>query len=394
MVKRPLRIGIDARFYGPVGKGLGRYVQELVENLQKIDQKNEYVIFLKKENFDLFRPRNSRFTKKLAEVDWYSVGEQFKLPSIFSRERLDLLHVPHFNVPVFYRGKTVITIHDLIKHDWGSRSATTRAYPIFLVKHLGYRFVTSVAIRRADAIVTPSNYVKKKVAETFRVDPKKITVTYEAGTLTGKERTREEKKVENVLGKLKISKPYFLYVGNVYPYKNVGRLLDAIKILSEEMDPSTLLRTGEAAQLVLVGARDVFRDRLEREIVQKGVLKYVVLTGYVADADLIDLYREAEAYVHPSLEEGFGLGPVEAMSLGTPVVQADISCLPEVGGDAALYFDPYDPRDIAEKLKTILSNKALRQKLARKGVAQAKKYSWEKMARETLQVYKRVARDV
>lgn len=380
-----MRIGIDARFLGPQGTGIGRYTHELIENLEKVDKKNEYVIFLRKENFDLYHPSGKKFRKVLADIHWYSFKEQLALPGIFAKEKLDLLHIPHFNVPVLYRGKIVVTVHDLIKHERGGEAATTHSYPIYLLKQVGYRFVISKAIRSAGAVITPSNFVKEKVVKTFRVDPKKIYVTYESGTLSGKERTREEKKVEQVLGKHKISKPYFLYVGNVYPYKNVGRLLDAIKILNEEM--------GKVAQLVLVGARDVFRERLERKIVQKGVLKYVILTGYVTDADLVDLYREAEAYVQPSLSEGFGLTSVEAMSLGTPVVQSDVSCLPEVAGDAALYFDPYSPKDMAEKLEKVLGNETLRQRLAKKGLARAKQFSWEKMAKQTLKVYGKVAKD-
>ncbi|HEB13811.1 MAG TPA: glycosyltransferase family 1 protein [candidate division WWE3 bacterium] len=387
-----MRIGIDARFLGPQGIGIGRYTQELVENLEKVDgstssprgKKNEYVIFLRKENFDLYRPKSKNFKKVLADVHWYTLKEQIVLPSIFSREDLDLLHVPHFNAPMFYWGKTVITIHDLIKHEHGGESATTLIYPIYLIKQFGYRFVIARASKKARAIITPSNFVKEKVVKTFKIDPKKIYVTYESGTLSGKERTREEKGVEEVLGKYKITKPYFLYVGNVYPYKNVGRLLDAIKILNEEK--------GKGVQLVLVGARDVFRQRLEREIVEKGVLKYVVLTGYVTDADLIDLYKEAEAHVQPSLSEGFGLTSVEAMSLGAPVVQSDASCLPEVAGDAALYFDPYNPSDMAEKLAKVLGNKKLRESLSKKGLKRAKDFSWERMAKETLEVYKSAVR--
>ncbi|GMR19256.1 MAG: glycosyltransferase family 1 protein [Patescibacteria group bacterium] len=377
-----MKIGIDARFLGPQGTGIGRYTQELVQNLESIDRKNSYLIFLRKENFNLYYPRNKNFRKVRADVRWYSLKEQLVLPAIFGKEKLDLLHTPHFNVPIFYPGKTVITVHDLIKHEYGGGAATTRSYPVHLLKQIGYRLVISRAVKSADAVITPSNFVRDKVAQTFGVSLEKIHVTYEAGTLLGKERTGEEKQVEKVLGKYKISQPYFLYVGNVYPYKNVGRLLDAIKILNEDL--------GKTAQLVLVGARDVFRQRLEREIVEKGVLKYAVLTGYVTDADLVDLYKGAEAYVQPSLSEGFGLTSVEAMGLGTPVVEADASCLPEIAGDAALYFDPYDPGDIAEKLAKVLDNEKLREKLSQKGLKRAREFSWEKMARETLRVYRAI----
>ena len=381
-----MRIGIDARFFGPEGTGIGRYTQKLIENLEKIDPstgsgqaKNEYVIFLRKENFNLYHPANTNFHKDLADIPWYGVKEQILLPTIFGKEKLDLLHVPHFNVPIFYRGKFVITIHDLIKNEWGGTEATTRGPLEYRVKRLGYNFVIRCAVHRARAIITPSNYVKDRLMELFKVNPAKIIVTYEAGAISRGGRTAAERKVEDVLGRLRVTKPYFLYVGNVYPYKNVGRLLEAVKILNEKLN--------KRVQLVLVGARDVFRERLKREIVEKDALKHVVLTGYISDPDLVDLYQGAEAYVQPSLSEGFGLTSVEAMSLGTPVVEAKASCLPEIAGDAALFFDPYDPKDMAEKLRRILGDEGLRQKLAKRGLARAKRYSWETMARQTLSVY-------
>lgn len=384
-----MRIGIDARFYGPIGTGIGRYTQKLIENLEEIDRKSEYVIFLRKENFNLYESANPNFRKVLADIPWYSLREQIVLPTIFRREKLDLLHVPHFNVPIFYQGKFVVTIHDLIKNEWRGSETTTKGPLECIIKRLGYSIVIRLAICRAKAVTTPSNYVKDRVVELFQVNPEKIMVTYEAGTLLGKERTVAERKVEDVVQKFKITKPYFLYVGNVYLYKNVGRLLEAIKILNE--DPSISLKVKKPVQLVLVGARDVFRERLEREILKKDVLKYVTLTGYVSDPDLIDLYREAEAYVQPSLSEGFGLTSVEAMSLGTPVVEARASCLPEVAGDAALFFDPYDPKNIAAQLARVLRNKRLKSQLSKKGRARAQGFSWEMMARQTLRVYEEVS---
>jgi glycosyltransferase involved in cell wall biosynthesis len=277
----------------------------------------------------------------------------------------------------------VITLHDLIKSEWGGRGATTKGFLEYLVKRFGYSLVVRLAVSRAAAVFVPSRFVKDKVASKFGIGEDKIHVTYEAGTLLGKGRTASEREVEDVLGRLKVSKPYLLYVGNVYPYKNVGRLLEAVKILNEEM--------GQKVQLVLVGARDIFRKRLEREILKKDVLKYVTLTGYISDPDLIDLYRQAESYVQPSLSEGFGLTSVEAMSLGTPVVEANASCLPEVAGDAALFFDPLDSHDIARKIAKVLEDGKLRRALSEKGLKRVRRFSWRKMAQETLKVYESIS---
>lgn len=385
-----MKIGIDARLYGPQRMGIGRYVERLVTNLESLDRKNNYFIFLGRENFDAYQPKNTNFHKVLATPRWYTLKEQVVLPGVFSREHLDVLHVPHFNVPIFYSGQIIITIHDLIKHVWSPDSVTSHSLPIYAVKYVGYRLIIKEALRKAAAVLTPSKYVKDKVVEMYKVNPEKITVTYEAGVLDKEEqiRSKKERAVENVVARFRIPSPYFLYVGNVYPHKNVGRLLEAIQILNEKL--------GKQAHLVLAGARDddsVFRKRLERQILEKDVLKYVTLTGYISDPDLIDLYQGAVAYVQPSLSEGFGLTSVEAMALGTPVVEANASCLPEIGGDAALYFNPLDPSDIAEKLKKILDDQRLRRELVKKGLARAKQLSWARLARETLKVYESVSKN-
>ena len=379
-----MRIGIDARIWGSPSRGVGRYIQNLVENLEKIDRKNQYFIFLREHGFNSYQPENKNFHKVLADVTWYGAKEQVMMPGIFSASNLDLLHVPHFNVPFLYQGKMVVTIHDLTMLKFGGRETSTLPAPIFLIKRAGLRFILQDAAQRAAAVITFSQFVKDDIVKTFGIPAKKISVTYEAGILAGKGRADRERKVEDVLGKYRITKPYFLYVGAFYPHKNVDRLVEAVKILNEKMK--------KPSQLILAGRKDAFLERVVRKALEVGALKYISLTDHVTDADLIDLYREAEAYVQPSLSEGFGLQTVEAMALGVLVVQSNTSCLPEIGGEAALYFDPDDSRDIADKLAKLLGNKKFRQGLVKKGLARAKDFSWEKMARETLKVYESVLR--
>ena len=377
-----MRIGIDARIWGSSSRGVGRYVQNLVENLEKVDRKNQYFIFLREHGFNTYQPKNKNFHKVLADVTWYGAKEQVMMPGIFSASNLDLLHVPHFNVPLLYQGKMVVTIHDLTMLKFGGRETPTLSAPIFLVKRAGLRFILQDAAQRAAAVITFSQFVKDDIMKTFGIPAKKIFVTYEAGILAGKGRADREREVEDVLEKYRITKPYFLYVGAFYPHKNVDRLIEAVKILNEKMK--------KPSQLILAGRKDAFLERVVRKALEVGALKYISLTDHVTDADLIDLYREAEAYVQPSLSEGFGLQTVEAMELGVPVVQANASCLPEIGGEAALYFDPFSPQDIAEKLAKVLGNNPLKKKLVAAGLKRAKDFSWEKMARETLKVYEKV----
>jgi glycosyltransferase involved in cell wall biosynthesis len=376
-----MRIGIDARIWGSYGRGVGRYIQNLVENLERVDRKNHYFIFLREKGFNSYQPKNKNFHKVLADVPWYGAQEQVVMPGIFSASNLDLLHVPHFNAPLLYRGKMVVTIHDLTMLKFGGRETSTLPAPLFFAKRAGLRLVTESAARRSAAVIVLSRFVKDDVAKTFGISPKNISVTYEAGILEGKGRADREREIENVLEKYRITKPYFLYVGAFYPHKNVDRLVEAVKILNEKLK--------KPAQLVLAGGKDAFLEKVVRKALEVGALRYISLTDHVTDADLVDLYLEAEAYVQPSLSEGFGLQTVEAMALGVPVVQSNASCLPEIAGEAALYFDPYDPQDMAQKLSQILGNEKLRNKLVKKGSERAKTFSWEQMARETLKVYEK-----
>jgi glycosyltransferase involved in cell wall biosynthesis len=370
-----MRIGIDARFLGPEGTGLGRYVQELILNLEDLDKENEYIIFLRRENFDLYQPKNKNFKKVLADIRWYGLKEQITLPFIFFSQKLDFLHVPHFNIPVFYPGKIVVTIHDLIKSEFAGLSATTRAPFVYFLKHLGYERVIRIAISRAQKIFVPSKSIAKKLQKILHVPEEKIVVTYEAASLSDKLQVTSNKKV---LEKYKIKKPYLLYVGNAYPYKNLDRLLLALKNLTSQISNLSLVNPC---------SRSMFYDRLGQKAKEMGLSRKVILPGYVPDQELAVLYSQAEAYVFPSLSEGFGIPGLDAMTLGIPVVCSDIPTLKEIYEDAALYFDPYSATDIAEKIKKVLEDQRLRDSLIENGKRKVQTYSWQKMAKETSQVY-------
>ncbi|MEX2014102.1 MAG: glycosyltransferase, partial [Parcubacteria group bacterium] len=252
-----MRIGIDARLWGSsYGRGVGRYVQNLVENLERVDHKNQYFIFLREKGFSVYHPENKNFHPVLADVPWYGAQEQVVMPGIFSASNLDLLHVPHFNAPLLYGGKMVVTIHDLTMLKFGGKETSTLPLPLFYAKRVGLRMITESAVRRAAAVITPSKFVKDDLVKTFNLPQKKIFVTYEAGLLSGKGRTEREREVENVLGKYRITKPYFLYVGSFYPHKNVERLIEAVKILNEKRK--------KPIQLVLAGGKDAFLEKVVR----------------------------------------------------------------------------------------------------------------------------------
>lgn len=377
------KIGIDARFIGPEGTGLGKYCQKLIQNLAEIKSSNNYVIFLRKNNWDYLKlPKN--FTKVLADVPWYSVDEQLKLPKIISSQNLDLLHVPHFNVPIMYSGKFIVTIHDLIHHQFSESSTTTRNPITFKIKRLSYKVVILNAVKRSQKIITPSLFVKKQIVKNFNIDSEKVAVTYEAAE---EEYFRNQQPVTSnqLLKKLSIRIPFLIYVGNAYPHKNLENLLHAVKILvTSNRLPAT------SYHLVIACARDVFYHRLESQIKNLNLQKNVTLTGYIQPEELVSIFKEAEAYVFPTLSEGFGIPALNAMAAGLPVAASDIPTLKEVYADAALYFDPRDPEDIAKKIKQILQDNKLKSDLIKKGREQVKKYSWRQMAEETLKIYEEI----
>ncbi|MDP2708451.1 MAG: glycosyltransferase family 1 protein [bacterium] len=377
MNKNIKRIGIDARFYGPVGKGLGRYTQEITDNIVKLDRESEYVIFLRRENFNDFKTANPKVKKVLADVAWYGWAEQILLPYYIWRERLDLMHFPHFNVPLACPIKFVVTIHDLILIRYPTIRATTLGPLKYKLKNLAYKIVIGAAIKRARKILAVSEFTKRDIIKQFGVAADKVVVTYEGVTQLPNP-SFPRPLVLATSGKESGNYPYLLYVGNAYPHKNLESL---IKVFSR------IKKNKPELNLILVGKDDYFYARLKKFAVR---YDNVIFPGYLPDGELAELYANALAYVFPSFYEGFGLPPLEAMARGLPVASSDRSCLPEILGQAALYFNPDDPEDMKNKILKIISDENLRADLRNRGQAQIKKYSWTECAEQTLEVYREI----
>lgn len=364
-----MRIGIDARFFGPQETGIGRYVERLITHLGRIDEHNEYVIFLRADSFASWQPPNPRWRKVLADYRWYTISEQRYLPGIFRQANLDVLHVPHFNIPIFYRGPWIVTIHDLILDEFPTERATTLEPLIFWAKFQAYRLVVKQAITRAARIVTVSDHSRQELQRRFRLRPERLLVTYEGVDPLPPASSLEQ------LARRGVRPPYLLHVGNAYPHKNLERLLVAWQQAGER-----------GSQLVLVGKRDYFSQQLET-FAQDRKIPNVVFFGFASEAELAGLYQNSQAYFFPSLTEGFGLPGLEAMQAGTPVYAARASCLPEVFGPAASYFDPYDTAAIADSIRHALHDTLDRQSLIAAGRERLKRFSWSAMARQTLAAY-------
>lgn len=374
-----MRIGIDARFWSE--QGHGRYIRNLVYELEKIDRENEYVLFLRESDFEKCQVQSSKFTKVKADVRWYRLKEQLILPWIFYRANLDLLHVPHFNIPLLYFKPFVVTIHDLTVSHFTSIRSTTLPMPVWKLKRFFYHVIVHQALHRAKKIIAVSKFTKSEIRKVYpTVKEEQIVVTLEAVEQAfvnkGQKIAIDDPHIESIKTKYGINHQYLLFIGNVHPHKNIDRLIRVADRLSNELSGNL--------QLVLVGKDDYFQKRLKKETNDS---KAVVWTGFVLDDELISLFKGAAAFVFPSLTEGFGIPPLEAMACGTPTIVSKAGSLPEVCGKAALYINPHDEEDMATKIKLLLTDPQLRLTLIQEGYQQIKQFSWKKMAKQTLEVY-------
>lgn len=373
-----MKIGIDARMYGSQQGGLGRYIEQLILHLEKIDSQNEYVIFLRSDNWNDFNPINPKFRKVLANISWYGWQEQLLLPSIIKKEKLDLMHFPHWNVPIFFRGDFIMTIHDLLLLHFPSQQASTLGPLKYWIKNFFFKITLNKAAKRAKKIITISEFSKQDIIKTLKISPRKICVTL----LSPLPVSTTYNPPFSLRNKYDIHKPYWLYVGVAYPHKNLDKLISAWKIFSQKnLD----------FQLVLVGKFNYFYNQLIDQVKQENIHD-VIFTDYVPDLELAELYQNASLYVFPSLYEGFGLPPLEAMQYELPVISSNATCLPEILSDAALYFDPKNELELISKAELAINDEVTRTRLIQNGHKLLFKYSWETTAKQTLRVYEEFAK--
>lgn len=363
------RIGIDCRLSGAQHAGIGRYIEELTLRLPDLNTNITWVYFFySKDQADNFlRKFSSKKGKKnqpeiiIAPIKHYSLQEQLKMPSFFARQNLDILHVPHFNIPIFYKGKIVVTIHDLLWHEFRGLQATTLNPASYMIKYLAYRKITAKALKKAKKIIVPAKTIKQTVSKYYPKVKNKIAVTYEgAGQFFSQPKTLPA--TENTL----------VYVGSLYPHKNIKVVIRALKDLPD-------------FTLKLVGSRNIFQQQT-REIVKKyEASDQVEFTGYLTDDKLAELLHSAFALIQPSLSEGFGLTGVEAMASGVPVIASDIPIFKEIYKDAAVYFNPHRHQSFALAVEKLSG--ANRESLISKGLKVSSAYSWDKMTQQTLDIY-------
>lgn len=360
-------IVIDARI---IDSTTGTYVERLLHYLQRIDNVNRYTVLIPTTAMNLWKPTAQNFAVMAADYDNYSVKEQTSFKTFLESLHPDLVHFTMPQQPILYSGKKVTTFHDLtLLRVYNS----DKNYLVFKTKQLIGKYVFKRAARTSTRIITPTEYTKNDLIDFTDVDRDKIHVTYEAADIGQFEPIPYEVPFDRFL----------INVGRHSDYKNCVMLAEAHQKLLETHPDLGLVFVNGPDKSVLAN-KLLFEKRGYRNI-------HFTLKSMKGERDY--LYSKATAYVTPSLYEGFGLGALEAMGFGLPVISSNATCLPEVYADGALYFDPSNSDELAEKIAMVLDDDRLRNELIERGKKRHAWFSWEKMAHETLDVYNRALND-
>jgi glycosyltransferase involved in cell wall biosynthesis len=361
------RIGIDCRLAGQRHAGIGRYTENLVRELLQLPNQVCWVLFFSdQEQADqVLAPISAACRKKtevvLAPFRHYSLREQVEMPRLFQQKHLDILHVPHFNVPLFYSGKVVVTIHDLLWHEYKGADVTTLPMWQYWPKYTMYRLTVNRAVERANRIIVPAKTVASQVSQYYPDATSKILVTPEGVDerfFTQKAAAQPQK--------------YLVYLGSLYPHKNVRLVLQALGSLKDYT-------------LKIVSARTVFQANIEKDVRRLNLGSRVEFLGFLTDDEIAHQLGNATALVQPSLSEGFGLTGIEAMAAGTPVLASDIPIFREVYRDHATFFDPHSVDAFVNAVHSV--EQLNRLKFTEDARQFVKTYQWSKMAKQTMSLY-------
>lgn len=368
-----MKVAYDSRSLSDNIAGIGCYHKYLIDHIK---DKDETAILLLCSN-KVIKYKESTNIKKVITKNYImrfnsNIWFQFALPYILKKNKVDLFHGITFLQPMFINVPSVVTVYDTV----------LKLYPetMHWKNSLIQRALLRTSLLRSFRIIAISENTKRDIIKYFGVEQEKIKVIYLGA---GKEFSpQKNEKDKTILDKYNLSPGYILTVGTLEPRKNLIRLLNAYKMLVANED--------SMPNLVMVGGRGWLKEDINKIVDSLGLREKVVFTGYIPDSDLPALYRNAGVFVYPSLYEGFGLPPLEAMACGTPVVASNTSSIPEVVGDAGLLADPYNPAEIARAIAFVLKDNDLSARLERAGLIRSGMFTWDKTAQETIKLYREV----
>ena len=368
-----MRIAIDVRKLHDFG--VGTYVRNLVGWLARLDKESEYVLLCRWADSEHVEALGPNFRPIPDRSAHYSIAEQLSIPFTLARVRADLFHAPHYVLPVLTPCRSIVTIHDCIP----------LRFPQYFpgrLPHAAARAAFWVAANRSARVLTVSEASKRDILDLFSIPSDKVDVIYNAIDDRFSQ-PPDAAQMTRVRERYQLHDRFLLYSGNVKPHKNLERLIDAF---------ARLRRGGfDEIKLLITGGEISKYATLRRAVHRYNLHKHVRFLGYLSTETLATLYHLADAFVFPSLYEGFGLPPLEAMASGTPVLTSNVSSLPEVVDDAALLVDPHDPDALADGMRRILSDTSMRARLVSRGRTRAADFSWEESVRRVLAIYQQVA---
>ncbi len=370
-----MRIGINGRFLIARRTGVQRAAFNLIKSIIQLDRENEYLLFTHENQRSMPEWNYDNVTivaSQIEEGDNFRnhLWEQLTLPKLAKQYKIDLLHSPANTAPLFYKGKSIIHIHDLcfvINPQWYSFTFRTV-----------YNFLIPKLAKRATKIITNSNNSKNDLLKYCNLSAEKVSLVYWAVDETFQHYSEMARAQRELNALKKNTENYILYVGSLEPRKNIITLLKSYEYLREQYPElkTKLMIIGSQSRLFANAPLDVQRYKDD-----------ILFKGFVTDEELSHYYVNASVVAYPSLYEGFGLPPLEAMACGTPVVTSQTSSLPEVVGDSALMINPQDHRQLGDTLAKVLLDHELAVELSRRGLARVKEFNWARVARETLSVF-------
>ena len=369
-----MRIAIDARKLRDFG--IGTYLRNILIELSRLDRDTEYVVLCRPDDIDSGDVLGQNFRMVPETAPNYSVSEQFRIPAVLAREGVRLVHEPHYVLPALIQCRSVVTIHDCIH----------LMFPQYLPNRLAYVYAKGsmwIASKKANRILTVSEASKRDILRFFDVPPDKVSVIHNAID----ERFLAPANAERmalVRQRFQLDHPFVLYVGNIKPHKNVERLIDAFG--------RARIQGPDDLKLIIIGDEISKYPALRQSVHKHKLDKHVRFLGFQPTETLAAFYRLARAFVFPSLYEGFGLPPLEAMACGCPLVTSNVSSLPEVAGGAALLVDPYDEDAIASGIVTAVTDETLRADLIKRGIERARSFSWTQSVTKIHEIYMQVAK--
>lgn len=363
-----MKIIINALQYGKNGAGISKYTHKLAEYMNKnVD------ILVQNDVKSNFNKNNIKVVDKTINGSKDRILEE-QLNNLKLFRKYDLVHFPDYATPILYKGKKVATIHDMAMHTMEDKYTKSQV----LVK----KFFMKNTIRNSEKLICISKFTAEELKKYYpNVDESKIEIVYNG--FEYKPMNLKKEWIKNVLKKFNIDKKYLLYVGTISPHKNIDRLIEAFYKVREE---------GYDYKLVIAGKKGWMYEDILNKSKKLGIEKDVVFTDYVTDEELEVLYTNANVFTFPSLYEGFGFPPIEAMARKVPVVSSKEGALGEVVGDAALICNAYDIEDIASKIIDVITDDKLRNKLIEKGINRSSYFSWQKTADQTYEIYEKVLR--